>query len=669
MADYRETLIYDADINRVLMKLRTMSAATGRVANDQSSHAGRAGRAWSTFGNVARAGMATLAVGATAGAAALGGLGLWGLRAAGNFQQTRIAFEGILGSGEAAEGFLNRLRDFANSTPFEFPELARAAQQLLGVGFNAQEVIPIMTRVGNVTSALGVGAEGIDGVVRALGQMKGKGRASAEELQQISEAVPGFSAIQAIADSMGISVEDAFDRMSAGAIPADQAIQAILDGMERFPGAAGAMERQSHTLNGVISTFKDTVQTALVDAIEPYLPAIAGGLERATPLVRQGLAAIVQGFGTVVSFVQAHWPQIRAVVDQVLGWFRGDGAARANEGASRLVTGFNNVVAWVRDNWPEIRATVTEVVNGVHSVIENVVNIVQTLWANFGDNIAEHVNRVWPTVRQIISGAMEYIRSIIQVVSGIVSGDWSRVWDGVLGVWRGLWNMVQGILRWAMNMVITVLKAGWEIAKAAFGAGVDAVIGFARSLPGRILSALSRLPGLLVSGGRALINGLLNAAKGTWSFVANWLSSIPGLVLDKIGDLGRVLYNVGRDVINGLWDGMQSMWGEVTGWLSDLNPANHFNDINPYKGHAEVNLYPVGREVFGGLHRGMADGWARTAGWMAGINPAAVIGAGTATNTTNNSVRVIAVGSIDEALGHVDSFARPAARGFLAGRS
>jgi tape measure domain-containing protein len=204
--------------------------------------------------------------------------GGFGIKVAADFEQTTIAFEGILGSADEAKKVLGDLRDFAARTPFEFPGLADAAKNLLAVGFATEDILPTMETLGNVAATLGVGENEIRGVVRALGQMKGKGKASAEELQQISEQIPGFSAIKAIAEGMGGTVAEAFDEIAKGAVPADDAIGFILDGMERFPGAAGAMERQSKTLNGVISTFKDTLSTTAIDFITPYLPAISAAV-------------------------------------------------------------------------------------------------------------------------------------------------------------------------------------------------------------------------------------------------------------------------------------------------------------------------------------------------------------------------------------------------------
>lgn len=274
------------------------ASAAGSSAGDSASR---------NFGSRFVSGMG--AIGRRAGlalTAGIGAAGFFGIKTAANFEQTRIAFEGILGDVGKANRLLGDLRDFAARTPFEFTGLADSAKQLLAVGFEADEILPTMTTLGNVAATLGVGEAEIAGVVRALGQMKGKGKASAEELQQISEQVPGFSAIKAIAEDMGISTAEAFDKMAAGAVPADEAIESILNGMEEFPGASGAMERQSKTLNGVMSTLKDTLAGMAIDFITPYLPALSRGVETFSgwlqgPVIR-GLESFVGWIGGIIGY-------------------------------------------------------------------------------------------------------------------------------------------------------------------------------------------------------------------------------------------------------------------------------------------------------------------------------------------------------------------------------
>ena len=52
---------------------------------------------------------------------ALGALGLASVKAAGQMEQTRIAFTTLLKDGEKAKSFLSELEKFAASTPFELP--------------------------------------------------------------------------------------------------------------------------------------------------------------------------------------------------------------------------------------------------------------------------------------------------------------------------------------------------------------------------------------------------------------------------------------------------------------------------------------------------------------------------------------------------------------------
>src|SRR5690349_12664723 len=121
--------------------------AAGRSAGDKSS---------SAFGTKfisglkAHAKSAGIALGVAFGAA-----GTYGVKVAADFQQTRIAFSGILGSAEEADKRLRELQQFAAGTPFEFAGLAESAQQLLAVGFTADDIIPTMTKLGNVAATLG----------------------------------------------------------------------------------------------------------------------------------------------------------------------------------------------------------------------------------------------------------------------------------------------------------------------------------------------------------------------------------------------------------------------------------------------------------------------------------------------------------------------------------
>lgn len=173
-----------------------------------------------------------------------------------SMEQNRIAFETFLGSARAADKFLGELEDFASRTPFEFTELTQAARRLKAFGFEAKEVIPMMSSIGDAVSGLGRGQEGIQRVILALGQMKAKGKVSGEEMRQLTEV--GIAGWKYIAEGFGISVPEAMKKSERGVLDVNKGIQYLLAGMAKeFPNM---MEKQSQTLNGLWSTVMDNVK-------------------------------------------------------------------------------------------------------------------------------------------------------------------------------------------------------------------------------------------------------------------------------------------------------------------------------------------------------------------------------------------------------------------------
>lgn len=292
---------------------------------------GRAGRFVGAIGR----GMA-VAGGAFAGVATAAGI--LGVKTAAGLEQSQIAFTTMLGSGEAARAFLDDLASFAASTPFELPELQKASQSLISIGIDADRVIPIMTTLGNVTSGMGTGAEGVKRATIAIQQMNAAGRITAEDLNQLRDA--GVPVYDLLAAATGKSVEQVAELARTGKLgreELDAMMQALEsgEGLERFNGM---MEAQSQSLLGLWSTLKDTVSMGLADAVQPLLPLLKDGLGFAiafaadqAPRLKTGLETIVTGVTSLVDVVRSGgvdldptamtgWERAGAIILQVKDW-------------------------------------------------------------------------------------------------------------------------------------------------------------------------------------------------------------------------------------------------------------------------------------------------------------------------------------------------------------
>lgn len=191
---------------------------------------------------------------------AIAGIGAASVKAAADMEQTRKAFATLLKDATLAKDFLAELETFAANTPFELPGLLQASKKMLAFGFTAQQVIPVLTAVGDSAAALGMGQDGIDRLTIAIGQMQAKGKVSAEEMLQLAEA--GVPAWQMLADAMGTSIPQAMKMAEKGTIDSATGIQAIISGMNSKFG--GMMQEQSSTINGMLSNIQDSIGQTMV---------------------------------------------------------------------------------------------------------------------------------------------------------------------------------------------------------------------------------------------------------------------------------------------------------------------------------------------------------------------------------------------------------------------
>ncbi len=194
-------------------------------------------------------------------------------------QQVSIGFETMTGSAAQAQALLAKLRDFAITSPFEFPDLARAGQRMLAVGFSAQSIVPSLTTLGNAMAATGgITRDILDRVTIAISQMQTKGRVLTQEMNQLTEAM--IPAWKLMAEGLGVTTQQLQKMVSDGAVPAGVALQAMFKMMDREAGSggfAGAMDRASQTFRGAMSNIKDAVSLVIADAFRPFFKLMNEG--------------------------------------------------------------------------------------------------------------------------------------------------------------------------------------------------------------------------------------------------------------------------------------------------------------------------------------------------------------------------------------------------------
>lgn len=188
------------------------------------------------------------ALGAGAGA-------LKALQIAADFEKTEVGINTMLKNLQATRGLLNELVKLSAQTPLELPELTGAARTMLGGGFKLGTLVTDLKMLGDVSS----GAQtDIGGLAIILNQVRGKGKLYAEELQQLAErGVAGLR--EELAKVRGTSVEQLFDDMQKGEVVLDDLMAAFRNMTSEGGMFFNAMQLQSRTTYGLISTLKDNI--------------------------------------------------------------------------------------------------------------------------------------------------------------------------------------------------------------------------------------------------------------------------------------------------------------------------------------------------------------------------------------------------------------------------
>ena len=310
-----------AETNAASASVSRLGAAS-EVAGRGMEHAGRRSflmnQALFTLRRVAYG--STLALGA-AGAGAIA----WGIKFNATMEQNQVAFEYFTGSTTEATQELDKLYNLAALTPFEFPQLVDASRKFLAFGFSVDQTNAIMTTLGDTIAGLGLGAEGIDRAVLAIGQMHAAGRVLGGEIRQLTEL--GIPALQILQEQLGLT-NDQIARIGELRIPADVAIAALVKGLnQRFQGMA---EQQSKTFMGQISTLRDYTAQTLGTLTEALFKRLTGNL---LPTAIKVMKATSEGFKA------GGWDEAVRRVDAVVG------------AQGRLYDGWKKVSAAAHDFW------------------------------------------------------------------------------------------------------------------------------------------------------------------------------------------------------------------------------------------------------------------------------------------------------------------------------
>lgn len=517
------------------------------------------------------------------------------LDVAGEAEQAQIAFNTMLRSEKEAGRFLQELEKFSIETPFELPQLREASRRLLAYGYSAKEIMPILKAVGDASAGLGLGAEGIDRITLAIGQIRAKAKLSGEEMRQLAEA--GVPAWSYIAKALGVSTQQAMKMAEKGLIPAEKAIDAILAGMKQDFG--GLMEKQARTLQGLLSTLRDFARIKIFGAfgeglrqgLMPLLTKTTDLLTKNEDKAKKLSDAFTKIGKTIGDFVSRNVEKVLNLITEITekGKSIGDvvveiiekmldginkvlGSSKMKEIMTKVGTALGKV--WATALFSAFKSSISELLKG--NILGSLFSM--AVFSSIGGNIV--LNKLGGLavagIPKLISkiGAEKFIGASTKIAIPLKVG---------LDIFRVATSKDKGR---------TITKVAGEWAGAIGGAKIGAMIGsvVAPGIGTAVGGAVGGIVGTILGGG--LFGKIYDYFKKIkWGEVGNtikdglikiknnipyWLGYLAGAFIKGLGDFGKGAWEKAKDIGRGLKkafmdsvtaikDFLKDPWGNLAG--------------------------------------------------------------------------------------------------------
>lgn len=242
-------------------------------------------------------------------------------------------FTNMLGSAQAAQEAMQAIQEDAARTPFDVASLTQANQLLISAGENAAYSRKVINALGDAVSATGGGNAELSRMAANLQQIANVGKAATIDIKQFAYA--GINIYQILADYTGKSVQE----VQSMTISYDLLSQALIAASEEGGRYYNAMDTQSQTMNGRISTLKDNV-SQLAGLLNGNLTSALGGvISKLNEMVLaaqdaykldgwSGLIGEITGLTSVINKAKSAAVGLKAVFDALksgeIGIFHGD---------------------------------------------------------------------------------------------------------------------------------------------------------------------------------------------------------------------------------------------------------------------------------------------------------------------------------------------------------
>ncbi|MGU8397599.1 tape measure protein, partial [Clostridium perfringens] len=384
-------------------------------------------------------------------------------------EQALVAWTTILGSHSEAVKMMEKITDYAAETPFSKMGVDTMAKQLANADFKGQALFDQLTKFGDMGSAFGIQEDSLKEMVRQYAQVQQAQVAYTEDLNILQDR--GIPIFKALGEVMGVPVSQVKKLASEGKVTAEvynKAINSIAENTK------GAMEGQSKTFNGMMSTLEDNLSILWGYLAQDWFEGIKSSLSSFLPKFEEFVKLV--GTDGLSGAVSKTIPELSPLVDML--------SSLGNLLRTVIIPAFLNFGLFVSQHIGFIGALATEVGTLVlafkaATIIMSITKFVKDLQ---GAMLLLKTKTFEATVEQyglnmaiLASPITWFVGLILILVAGFIylwntsegfRNFWIDMWNAVkeacISAWNGISHFFTETIPNAFKKVINFFKEDWK---------------------------------------------------------------------------------------------------------------------------------------------------------------------------------------------------------------
>lgn len=455
-------------------------------------------------------------------------------------------------SADEASESIKRIDKSVQGLPTSLDQAVAGVQDLFMVTKDLKESENLFKAVNDSAMVFANGStEAVDRFIYGYKQALSAGKVSAQDFNQMNEAIPGL--MSKVAEKMGVTYKELKEGLSNGSISIEQFNSALKSLDTEGVGAMEALEKSAHTATGGIQTSIANMKTAFARGVAGIIKSVDGALE---PF--GGLTGVItklgkigeETFKVIGEALKEVLPMLIDVAKKVMPVIM-----KAMEKLAPVLQKLGEaLLPAIQKIIDALLPAITHIIEKVMPIVINIIEQLIPLIDPLADYIVAMIDYTMALAEPLLDIASVILPPLIAILSTLIQ----TILPVITGVLKTITSILSGV--WdVLKKVFEFISSNWETILSIF---VTPFIDAFNSLKEKcetFKNFISDFVQKIKDFFGKLATKIGDAVKSMVDFIKsipNKISGIADKIKNKFKDLPNDFKNIGSNIMHGLWNGM-----------------------------------------------------------------------------------------------------------------